>query len=160
MDDALAVKLQQLVVSRFTAALGTLHNGAPYVSMVPFVLLDDASAFILHVSRLAAHTKDMFAEPRVSLMIAESEQAGLSPQALPRVTIQGAARPLENGSPEAAAARAAYLARFPDSAMTFSLGDFSLFSIAPNSARWVAGFGQAVSLSPRAFAIAVLQGKG
>jgi len=72
MNEALASQLRQLVMSRSTAALGTLHTGAPYVSMVPFVLLDDASAFIVHVSGLAAHTQDMLADPRVSLLIAES----------------------------------------------------------------------------------------
>ncbi len=155
MNEALASQLRQLVMSRSTAALGTLHTGAPYVSMVPFVLLDDASAFIVHVSGLAAHTQDMLADPRVSLLIAESEQAGFSPQALPRVTILGTARRLPGDSPEWAAARDAYLTRFPDAAPTFRLGDFALFAIVPTSVRWVAGFAQARSLTPESFAAAV-----
>ena len=46
-----------------------------------------------------------------------------------------------------AAARGAYLARFPDSEPMFGFGDFSLFLIEPSSVRGVAGFGQAWSLS-------------
>jgi len=152
MDDILASQLRGLVTSRATAALGTLHSGAPYVSMVPFVMLSDASAFIVHVSRLAAHTKDMLAEPQVSLLIAEPEREGVSPLALPRVTVVGTARQLPTDSPQHALARRAYLARFPEAAPIFGLGDFSLFAITPTSVRWVAGFGQARSLTPASFA--------
>lgn len=148
-------QLRELVLNRSTAALGTLHDGAPYVSMVPFVLVDDATRFIIHVSRLAAHTQDMLMEPRISLMIAAAEQVNLAPQALPRVTVTGTARQLSHDSPEYARARDAYLARFPDSAVTFRLADFSLFAIVPERIRWVAGFAQARTLTPRGFARAV-----
>jgi heme iron utilization protein len=148
-------ELRQLLTSRSTAALGTLHDGAPYVSMVPFVLHPDPPVFIIHVSQLAAHTRDMLADPRVSLLIAEAEQASLSPQALPRVTILGTARQLSSASTEYAAAKAAYLSRFPDAASLFNLGDFSLFTITPTEVRWVAGFAQAPTLTPGSFAKAL-----
>ena len=161
MDDILASQLRGLVTSRATAALGTLHSGAPYVSMVPFVMLSDASAFIVHVSQLAAHTKDMLAEPQVSLLIAEPERDGVSPLALPRVTVIGTARQLSLDSPQHAIARRAYLARFPQAAPIFGLGDFSLFAITPTAVRWVAGFAQARSLTPESFAKAIgTQGTG
>jgi len=123
--------------------------------MVPFALVSDGSAFILHVSGLAAHTSDMLAEPRVSLLIAEPEGSGVPPQALPRATVLGNARQLSAESTEYESARGAYLTRFPDSAPMFGLGDFSLFAIAPSTVRWVAGFGQALSLTPESFAKAV-----
>ena len=159
MDDTLALQLRQLVTSRTTASLGTLHAGAPYVSMVPFALSADGSAFVVHVSRLAAHTHDMLADPRVSLLITESEQSGIPPQALPRATVQGTARQLSVEAAEYEPLKKAYLTRFPDSAMLFDLGDFSLFAITPSTVRWVAGFGQALSLSPESFARA-LTGRG
>ena len=155
MDDALALRLRTLVRDRSAAALGTLHSGAPYVSMVPFALLEDASAFVIHVSGLAAHTRDMLADPRVSLLVIASEEAGLPAQALPRVTILGDAIRLEPDSAEHTRAREAYLKRFPDSAPLFELGDFSLFTIAPTTVRFVAGFGQAMSLTPESFAATV-----
>ena len=46
------------------------------------------------------------------------------------------------------AAKAAYLARFPESVELFGFADFSLFVIGPTSARFVGGFAQATSLSP------------
>jgi len=57
-----AAQLASLVHRRTAAALGTLHAGAPVVSMVPYAVLPDGSAFVIHVSRLAAHTKDMLVD--------------------------------------------------------------------------------------------------
>lgn len=152
MNTEQAANLRELLASRATAALGTLHGGAPYVSMVPFVMLADGGGFVIHVSRLAAHTGDMLADPRVSLLIAGAENAVTPPQAIPRVTILGTARQLAGDSPEGLAARERYLARFPDAAPLFGLGDFSLFVIVPGEVRWVAGFAQARTLSAAAFA--------
>jgi putative heme iron utilization protein len=70
------------------------------------------------------------------------------PQALPRVTVQGEAQELTDDAPLYAAARAAYLARFPDSEPMFGFGDFSLFVIRPASLRLVGGFAQAKTLAP------------
>src|SRR5262245_39703909 len=47
--------------------------------------------FILHVSRLAAHTQDKLDHPQVSWLITESETSGKMPQALARVTVEGQA---------------------------------------------------------------------
>lgn len=152
MKNERAASLRELLANRNTAALGTLHSGAPYVSMVPFVLLKDGSALIIHVSRLAAHTKDMLVDPRVSLLITEAEHSDVSPLAVPRVTILGTARQLSGNTPEYPVIKEAYLARFPEAASIFTLGDFSLFVITVTGVRWIAGFAQAQSLSPAAFA--------
>jgi putative heme iron utilization protein len=152
MDNALAGKLRHLISRQTVASLGTLHSGAPYVSMVPFALLDDASAFVIHVSLLAAHTRDMLADPRVSLLVMDAPSENVPPQALPRISVAGTALQLSADSPAVSPAREAYLTRFPDSAPMFELGDFSLFVITPSSVRWIAGFGQALSLTPESFA--------
>ena len=141
-----AAQLASLVRGRQAAALGTLHDGAPSVSMVPYALLPDASAFIVHVSALAAHTKDMRADARVSLLVMQPEGEGTQAQALARVSIHGEARELPKGSPEAAAASQAYLARFPEAAPLTGFGDFAFFAIRARQARFVAGFAQALSL--------------
>ncbi|MHB0969247.1 MAG: HugZ family pyridoxamine 5'-phosphate oxidase [Thermoanaerobaculia bacterium] len=139
--------LRDLVQQRRTASLGTLHNGEPFVSMVPFAV-SAGNCFIVHVSGLAAHTRDMLAHPRVSLMITAIEDADTMPQALPRVTIDAATRRLADDDPIYTAAREAYLTRFPQSEPIFELGDFALFAIEPASLRLVAGFGAASTLSP------------
>jgi putative heme iron utilization protein len=146
MNRELTVVLQQLIQGRMTAALGTLHEGAPFVSMVPYAVGRDGG-FILHVSRLAAHTRDMLNNPDVSLLIAESEDSGKMPQALARVTVQGRAQMLDRESEKSTEARQAYLTRFPDAAPLFEFSDFHIFMIEPVSARLVAGFGQAASMT-------------
>ena len=141
MNDDQARALRDLVQAQDVAALGTLHGGEPFVSMVPYVVTSTRQAgdpaFIIHVSRLATHTRDMLASPRVSLLIMAARAD--SPQSRARVTVQGDARQLESGSAEYAAAKACYLARFPDTAHIFELGDFSLFRIVPVSAPVKAG---------------------
>jgi len=148
-------ELAELVEGRKVAALGTLHEGAPYVSMVPFALLEDGSAFVIHVSELAAHTQDMLTDPRVSLLITQSESAETLPQSLARVTVLGQAKQIDEESADYARAMARYLARFPDSEPMFGFADFSLFGIRPASLRWIGGFAAAQSLTAEEFAIAV-----
>jgi hypothetical protein len=147
MNAELSAQLAQLVRERRTAALGTLREGAPCVSMVPYAIAPDGSGFVVHVSRLAAHTRDMLADARASLLIAEGEGAGKSPLGLMRVSVQGLARRISNGSPELSKFKAAYLARFADAEPMFGFADFSIFIVRPESARFVAGFGEAHTLS-------------
>ena len=154
MNRESTVVLQQLIQGRVTAALGTLHQGAPFVSMVPYAVARDGN-FILHVSRLAAHTRDMLDNPDVSLLITESEASGKMPQALARVTVQGRAQMLDREAEKSADAREVYLARFPDAAPLFEFSDFSIFIIEPVSARVVAGFGQAVTITGEELATAL-----
>jgi putative heme iron utilization protein len=147
MNAELTERLVKLVRERSTAALGTLRAGAPFVSMVPYAIAEDGSGFIIHVSRLAAHTKDLLADARVSLLVAEAEGGGKAPLALARVSVQGAAQRVPSVSPDVPGLRASYLARFPEAEQMFGFADFSLFLIRPASARFVAGFGQAHSLT-------------
>jgi putative heme iron utilization protein len=144
--------LRDLVRTQQVAALGTLHAGQPYVSMVPFALLLGGTSFIVHVSQLAAHTKDMLAHPRVSLLVIAPPTLEVMAQELARITVQGEAVQLPAGTPEHAAAKAAYLARFPQSEMLFGFSDFSLFAIVPESIRFVGGFAQATTISPETLA--------
>lgn len=144
MDPFLA-RVAELVKDRRTAALGTLHEGAPFVSLVPFALVPGAA--VVHLSGLAAHTKNLEADARASLLVADPDESVDDVRALPRVTLQVEARVLEPGSPEHARARQAYLARFPDSEGVFDLGDFRLIALAFHGARAVLGFGMARSLT-------------
>jgi putative heme iron utilization protein len=147
--------LRELVQGRSVAALGSLDEGHPFVSMVPFALAPDGRALVVHVSRLAAHTGNMRRDGRVSVLVMEPEGSDKMPQSLARVTIQGEARVVEPMHPEYGAARGAYLGRFPDAAGLFELPDFSLFLIEVTSARLVGGFAQATTLSPEQFASAL-----
>jgi putative heme iron utilization protein len=147
--------LRRLFQGPRVASLGTLHEREPYVSMVPFALLPDASALVIHVSALSPHTRDMIESPRVSLLVVAPESPDAPPQALARVTIRGRAEQYPVATPGYSSAREAYLSRFPQSANTFELPDFSLFAIRPLSVRFIAGFGQALTLTPSAFTTAL-----
>jgi hypothetical protein len=153
-----AATLRELLRSQPVAALGTLHNGKPYVSMAPFALLAGGAGFVVHVSRLAPHTRDMERSPAVSLLLMAPAQASVPPQALARVTVLGEAHRCPPSDARHAAAEAAYLERFPSSAPMFGFGDFSLFVITPKSLRFVGGFAQAASLTAAQFA-AVMSGR-
>ena len=67
---------------------------------------------------------------------------GVQPQALPRSSLQADAVTLAAGRYHDQA-RQAYVARFPEAALTFELADFSIVALQPSSARLVAGFGRA-----------------
>jgi heme iron utilization protein len=144
--------LKDLVHRQPVAALGTLHEGRPFVSMVPFAVLPDGSAMVIHVSHLATHTKDMLDNPAVSLMVVAPLTPELTPQELPRVTIQGQAVPCDATGPKYAAAKSVYVERFLQSAGMFDFADFQLFLIEPTSARYVGGFARAATLGSDALA--------
>jgi hypothetical protein len=146
MDPAALRSLASLVRSQRTAALGTLHDGAPFVSLVPYAEAQDLSAFYLHLSRLAVHTRAIRADPRVGLLIAQADQGQRNPQTLARVSIQGEAAALPKDAPDFAPARARYLAKFPAAELNFGLGDFDLYRVVPRAARFVADFGKIYDL--------------
>lgn len=143
--------LRALLQDRSVAALGTLADNEPFVSMVPFAVSADGQCLIVHVSRLAAHTQNMLQNERVSVLVMEHEGPSKAAQALARVTIQGVARVAQPDDAEYTNWRAAYLERFPSSAPMFDFGDFHLFLIEVTSARLVAGFAQATTVSAEEF---------
>lgn len=151
MNAIQAQAMRQLLERQDVAALGTLHNGEPFVSMVPYALAPGGQGFVIHVSRLATHTKDMDTHPGVSLLVMDERTPEVPPQALPRVTVQGQAQPCAPDAPLYAAAKEAYLSRFPNSQEMFGFADFSLFVIEPRSLRVVGGFAQAWSVTAADF---------
>ena len=152
MDTVHAQALRDLLRAQRIASLGTLHNGEPYVSMVPFAILPGGSGFAIHVSQLSAHTRDMLMSPQVSLLVIASQSPEIPAQALSRVTIQGHAMQYNKDVAGHAEAKLAYLARFPQSYDMFNFSDFSLFAILPRSIRFVGGYAQATTIKPEVLA--------
>ncbi len=103
--------------------------------------------FVTHVSGLSAHTRDMRAEPRVCLLVMAAESGDIPPQAMPRVSLPCVAEFVPSGHADHDLLRDAYLARFPHAADYFALGDFSLVALVPQSARLIAGFARATTVS-------------
>lgn len=152
MDAVQTTALRELLADQTVASLATLHRGRPAVSMVPLAWLPGQGRLVIHVSALATHTADMLATPEVAVLVTAAPSPGLPVHALPRVSLQGTARPCPGESSDHAAARAAYLARFPDVEPLFGFSDFSLFVIEVRSARFVGGFAQASSVTGETFA--------
>ena len=147
MDTQNLTSLAQLIRSQRMAALGTLRDGGPLVSMVVYAAAPDFSEFYLHISRLAQHTQDLLQDGRASLLISEQDQGVSDPQTLARLSLRGEAVILAPDHPNYSQARSTYLARFPQTAMNFSLGDFLLYAFQPRAGRYVAGFGQIFNLT-------------
>jgi putative heme iron utilization protein len=146
-EPRLSRELRTLLDTQRVAALGTIGDaGAPFVSMVPYAIEPQFHCLVIHVSGLAAHTRNLRAHSQVSLMVMQSELAGEPVHALQRVTLVGLARVLEPGRSEWAACRTAYLTRFPEAEPMTALGDFRFVAIAVTGARQVAGFGAARAL--------------
>lgn len=143
-------ELRALLFGRRQAALATLdESGAPFNSMVLYVLEVHAgqpAAALIHISRLAAHTRHLQADPRAALLVMHPDTGDGDPQALARVTLECVAETLPAGSVAYTAARAIYLARLPMQEYLFAFPDFSLVRLTLHSARYIGGFAQAFSL--------------
>ncbi|TAK44649.1 MAG: pyridoxamine 5'-phosphate oxidase family protein [Betaproteobacteria bacterium] len=147
MDAATGAALAALMRRERIAALGTLREGAPDVSMVAYLPEADFAALWLRISRLAWHTQDLRRDARASLAVLQADDGRADPQTLARVTLRGVAAELADGDTRYARLKADWLARFPESAVTFELADFSFWSIAVRDARFVAGLGRTHNLS-------------
>lgn len=156
LDPESAQVLRSLLIGRSVATLATLHAGRPAASMIPFALARRESGIrlVAHVSRLAAHTREMLECPEVCLLITAPETAAM-PQALPRVSIPAVAEFILAEHPDHAHLKAAYLAKHPQASDLFQLGDFSIVAFTPLSARLVGGFARAHSLRPETLAEAL-----
>jgi putative heme iron utilization protein len=151
MDSQSEQTLARLIRNTRIAALGTLHDGAPNTAMVAVAFAEDFSEFYVHVSRLGRHTRDIEADPRVSLLLTETDDNRADPQTLARVSLDGNAELINRSDPDYAQIKQVYLSRFPESEPFFSLGDFNLWRIKPKGGRFVAGFARAFNLAPGHF---------
>ncbi len=147
MEPELSAKLAQIIRTSRHAALGTLHNAAPFVSMVLFVPSSDFNNYYILISRLAQHTRDIEADPRVGLMFTEKDDGLGDPQQLARVSLIGRAFRVSPGDLDAPEAQSIYLARYPASASYFTFADFYLYRIKIEGGRFVAGFAKAINLN-------------
>ena len=160
LDPELTLLLRALLLGRGAGCLATLHDGKPFASMVPFAATTAGGRLrlVVHVSGLATHTRDMRSTPDVCLMMMAPESEAVPPQALPRVSITGRAAFIGTDDPEHGVLAAAYLGKFPEAADLFQFADFSIVAIEPASARFVAGFARAMTLTPESLTAAVAGG--
>lgn len=148
MDNADRHRLIELLCNQRWAALASVRDGEPLASWVAYTAQPDLDGFILHLSKLALHTRYLLTEPRASLTVSEPDTGVENPQELARVSIQGAVARLDPRGPEYTHAREAYLARLPYAESWFDFADFMLLRLVPEHARYVPGFGRVHRLGP------------
>jgi len=142
--DAVGMAKTLMRVSR-QGALATLmqRGGDPYCSLVNVATAADGAPVLL-ISRLAAHTRNILADGRVSLMLDDRRAA--NPFDALRIMVNGEAVETD----DAAVARR-YLARQPEAEPFAHFGDFSFFVLRPKYVHVVAGFGRVMNLKPDEF---------
>jgi hypothetical protein len=136
--DALA-QAKELLRSVRAGALATLVPGKafPFASLVNVATAPDGSPILL-LSRLAAHTRHLASDPRLSLLLVQTG-AG-DPLAHPRVTIMGSGECVSDPDGRAAL-KARFLAKHPQSALYADFGDFAFWHVAMDEAHLIGGFG-------------------
>jgi putative heme iron utilization protein len=139
---------KSLLRRRRQGALATLMAGSgdPYCSLVNVASHADGSPILL-ISRLAVHTRNILADPRVSLML--DERAAGDPLEGARIMLAGRAEEASEG--ELDTLRRRYLNAHPSAENFANFKDFSFFRIRPSGAHLVAGFGRIVDLEPEQF---------
>ncbi len=138
LDEA---RLARLVGSTRWLAMATRGSGGePLVSWVAWAPEADFSAFYLHLSRLARHTRNLLENGAISLALSEPDDGRADPQTLARLTLDGRVEALAPGEEGYEPARRCYLERLPEAEMLFQFSDFILFRFVPERGRYVEGF--------------------
>ncbi len=118
-----------------TLATRNADDGTPYASLVNLAT-DVRGCPVILVSTLAWHTRNLLADPRGSVMVAEIPPAGDALTGA-RVTVMGRFFRVESGQ-----VSRRYLARHPAAELYAGFGDFAFWRLEPERAHAVAGFGR------------------
>jgi putative heme iron utilization protein len=144
-DDAARALGRGLLRSARSASLATIAaDGHPVASLVGIATDIDGTPLIL-VSGLAAHTGNLLAEPRSSLLVSPGGKG--DPLAHARLTLKTRAREIGREAPEAARIRRRFLAHQPKAALYADFPDFSFFALDIEGASLNGGFGRAYELT-------------
>lgn len=132
-----------------TVLLGTASNeGEPDASVAP-AILDGSGAFLVYVSTLSAHTRNLFDTHRASVLLIEDEAAAQHLLARKRLTFRCKAEHIARDAAEFAAAMPAFREKFGTVMKRLeAMTDFQLVRLIPQQGRLVAGFGQAYQVDP------------
>lgn len=118
-------------------------NGFPFGSVSPFIL-DHAGRPVILISEIAEHTKNIDADPRVSIIVQPYSQ---DMQTTGRVTVIGRAERLA----EKDSLGPRYLRYFPQAEGYFAMHDFNFYRVEPVKVRWIGGFGRIFWVDPEAY---------
>ena len=134
LDLAPVINLLHSATASTLATQSLQMPGYPYATVVPNVL-DERHRPILLISALAEHTKNLLADPKVSISVTESGIANV--QDGQRLTLVGDAEYFE----PSLELMARYL-RYVPAAEQYLLLDFMFFRIIPKRLRYIGGVGK------------------
>ena len=144
---ALGQEARLFVRNHQNGVLSTLSkrlDGFPFGSVSPYVLDHEGHPVIL-ISTLAEHTKNIDADPRVSLIVHPCAE---DMQAAGRVTLVGRAERL----PDKAGFGARYLRYLPQAESYFAMHDFHFYRLRVEDVRFIGGFGKIHWIRPERYA--------
>jgi heme iron utilization protein len=131
------VDARRFVRGQHSGVLSTISqriDGFPFGSVAPF-MLDHAGCPVILISTLAEHTKNISADPRVSLIV---QPYSPDMQVAGRVTVIGRAQRVDDKS----SLGSRYLRFHPQAESYFAMHDFSFYRIQPVRIRFIGGFGR------------------
>lgn len=134
-----ANEAHDLFLNSHDGVLSTLSKdvpGYPFGSVVPFCI-DRAGNPLVLVAGIAQHTRNMSADPRVSLIAFEREAPDW--QAAGRLTLVADAEPVAETDEDTAER---YFRYFPEAREYRRTHDFGLWRLVPKRARYIGGFGK------------------
>jgi len=118
--------------------------GYPFGSVTPYCVDRDCQP-ILYMSTIAQHTRNILANPKVSLTIVEANSDSDDVQARGRLTLLADVRPVDHADTEI---RDRYMRYFPSAVQYEGTHDFGFYQLALVRARFIGGFGQIFWLTP------------
>lgn len=144
----MANSFQELLASQQTLLLSTASaNSAPDLSYAPFVR-DQTGCFYIFVSDLAAHTANLLANPLASVMFIRPESESRNLFARERAVFNCQSKEIGRNEHIYPIHLQALQDKFGEVVSVLrSLSDFHLFTLCPESGRYVAGFGQAYTIN-------------
>jgi putative heme iron utilization protein len=135
---SLASEARQFLRATRSGVLSTFSSkfaGYPFGSVAPFVL-DHSGQPVVLISTIAEHTKNIIANPKISLLVFDGTD---DLQASARLSLIGEAKQIDKDDENL---RARYLRYFPQAVGYFEMHDFNFYRIEMAQARYIAGFGK------------------
>lgn len=150
MEEVVAGALERaalLVLQTHFAGVLSTHSveypGYPFGSVVPFCLDETGQPLIL-ISRLAQHTGNIDANPKVALTLLEQGDGNVQQDA--RLTLLADAAAVEESAIPTCASR--YYRYFPEAAGYHDQLDFRFYRLQVQQLRYIGGFGKIRWLAP------------
>ena len=153
MEKTKAQDARELAGSQNVGVLCTISGkkpGFPFGSVTPYVL-DDVGRPLFLLSALAVHTKNLAANGKASLLIAEPAE-GEAALSAGRLNLMGIVAPIPES--EAERARQIYLSKHPEAAQWVEFGDFGFYRLETTDVYYVGGFGRMGWISTREYSAA------